>query len=169
MKRITIAAMLLLSLLTVKSFAQDAAPIPATYTLQAKEDYAKYAPDFVKTVDWLQKASWNQDISVRKPANAFVMKWVIGAPDMTISIDEATAKLGEKNSELLLIYVGNYAKYAIENKGYTDKYAPVVAGLRAAIAKYQAETAKVKDPFIEKLADTDKDGKLEDWAKSNIK
>lgn len=168
MKKAAIAALLLLSLLSVKSFAQDS-PVPKNYSLKAKEDYAPYEADVIKTVDWLQKASWSEPVDVRKPSNSFVIDWISGSPNISLAVGEGVMKLAGKNPEMLVIYMGNYAKYALQHKDETSALAPTVAAIRAVIAKYQMEPTHVKDSHIEKLAQLDKDGKLEAWVKTDFK
>jgi hypothetical protein len=151
----------------IKASAQNS-PVPDGYSLKAKEDYAKYEPDFVKTVDWLQQASWNEPVDNRKPANAFVIAWISGSPTINVAIGEALMKLTNKNPELLVIYMGQNAKYSIQHKDNPSADAANIAAVRAMVEKYTAETARKKDSAMEKLSDLDKDGKLDDWVKTNF-
>src|SRR5947209_3742656 len=102
--------------LCFKANAQSAAPVPENYLLNARGDYTRYQGDLIKTIDWLQNASWSEPIDNRKPANAFLIAWVSGSPDVTISIDHHLIKLMDKNPELMVIYMGGFTKYALQHK-----------------------------------------------------
>src|ERR1700679_3255172 len=84
--------------------------VPKNYTLKTKDDYAKYEPEVIHTVDWLQQASWDEPIEKRKEANAFLMAWLTGSPNVSISIGKPLMDLVDKNKELLIIFMGGYAK-----------------------------------------------------------
>ena len=167
MKRTLFALLFCLIAFSFKSTAQNA-PVPENYVLKAKTDYAKYQDDIIKTVDWLQNASWNDSPESRKPANAFVVNWITGSPDVTITLGSALIKYTDKNPELLVIYMGNYAKYAIQHKADFNKTQADLAAIKALIEKYNKETTHKKDKGIEKLAQLDQDSKLEDWIKSDL-
>ncbi len=68
MKRTLFALLFSLIAFSFKSTAQNA-PVPENYVLKAKTDYAKYQDDIIKTVDWLQNASWNDSPESRKAGN----------------------------------------------------------------------------------------------------
>jgi len=146
----------------------QSSPVPENYILKAKDDYAKYQDDVIKTVDWLQNASWAESPESRKPANAFIVSWITGSPDVTVTLGSALIKYTDKNPELLVIYLGNYAKYAIQHKGDFNKTQADLAAIKALIEKYSKETNHKKDKGIEKLAQLDQDGKLEDWIRSDL-
>ena len=139
MKRIFFALLFCLIVFSFKSTAQNA-PVPENYVLKES----------------------------RKPANAFVVNWIPGSPDVTVTLGSALIKYTDKNPELLVIYLGNYAKYAIQHKADFNKTQADLAAVKALIDKYNKETTHKRDKGIEKLAQIDQDGKLEDWIKSDL-
>lgn len=167
MKRTFFALLFCCVLFGYNAHAQSS-PVPENYVLKSKDDYAKYQDDIVKTVDWLQNASWNDSPENRKPANAFIVNWITGSPDVTVTLGSALIKYTDKNPELLVIYLGNYAKYAIQHKADFNKTQADLAAIKALIDKYNKETTHKKDKGIEKLAQLDQDGKLEDWIRSDL-
>ena len=85
MKKIYLSAILLLLVSYFKASAQTY-EVPKDYTLKAKEDYAKYEDDIIKTIDWLQQTSWNEQTDKRKEANAFLVAWLTGSPNVSIDV-----------------------------------------------------------------------------------
>ncbi len=67
-----------------------------------------------------------------------------------------------------MIFMGGYTKYALQHKSDFNKDQANVAGLKAMIDKYTNDTARKKDSAMEKLIKMDKDGKLEDWTKTDF-
>jgi hypothetical protein len=142
--------------------------VPKDYTLKAKEDYSRYEADVIATVDWLQKTSWDDEQAKRTEANAFLMAWLTGSPTVTITIGAPLMKLVDKNPDLLMIFMGGYTKYALQHKDSPNANADNVAGLKALIAKYQAEKNHKRNSSVEKLIKVDQDGKLENWAATDF-
>ena len=138
--------------------------VPKDYTLKTKDDYPKYDADVIATVDWLQQTSWDDEQAKRKEANRFLMEWLTGSPTVSIAVGSPLIKLADKNPELLMTFMGGYTKYALQHKDSPTLNAENVAGLRALIAKYQAEKNHKKNAAVEKLIKIDADGKLEEWA-----
>lgn len=166
MKKSFLALVVCLLAISFTASAQTS-PVPEHYAFSAKEDYAKYNDDIIKTIDWLQQSPWSQPLDNRKPANAFLMAWLTGTPDVSISIGSALTKLTNKNPELLIIFMGGYTKYALQHKSDFSKDKANVAGLRAMIDKYTNDPARKKDSAMEKLIKTDKDGGLDEWVKTD--
>ncbi|MGZ3753174.1 MAG: hypothetical protein ACXVAU_17960, partial [Mucilaginibacter sp.] len=138
------------------------------YVLKAKEDYPKYEEDVIKTVDWLQQTPWTEQADKRKEANAFFVAWITGSPNVSISIGSPLIKFTEKNSQLLIAFMGAYTKYALQHKSDLDKDLANATALRALMDKYTSEQDHVKDNAVEKLIKVEKDGKLADWIKTNF-
>jgi len=168
MKKIVLFAVLLMTFAIFKATAQTF-PVPENYSLKAKEDYSKYEADVIKTVDWLQNATSSEDKDKLMAANRFLVAWISGSSDVTISISSALADISDKNPSYLMIYMGGYAKYVLQHKDDKNTLNAKVAGLRQVISKYISDTDHVKNSPVEKLASLDKKGKLENWAASNLK
>ena len=167
MKSFVIIFALIMSFLSFESKAQSY-PVPENYTLKAKEDYAKYEPDIIKTIDWLQQTPWG-DQPERKKANAFVVAWLTGSPAVSLTINsDILMQYCNKNGELLMSYIGGYVKYALQHKSDFTVIQGDVEGVKAMIEKYNSDPGRIKDDKMEKLTKIDKDGKLEAWVKSDF-
>src|ERR1700742_2224309 len=103
MKLPVIIFVMFLAFLSLDSKAQSY-PVPENYTLKVKEDYAKYESDIIKTIDWLQQTPWSEQPE-RKKANAFVLAWLTGSPDVNLTINsDILMQYCNKNGELLMTY-----------------------------------------------------------------
>ncbi len=143
-------------------------PVPEHIAFNSKGDYAKYNNDIVKTIDWLQKTSWAEQLDKRKKAKFFLIAWQTGNPHVSILIRSPLLNLAYNNRELLISFMGGYDKYSIQHKSDFNKDQANIAGLRAMIDKYTNDPARKKDSAMEKLVKMDKDGKLEEWAKTDF-
>jgi len=162
------ALFILLLLITgLKASAQDF-PVPQGYSLKAKEDYAQYEPNIIASADWLQKTPWTDDPNRRKEVTTFLIAWLTGSPTVNIEINGEVAKLIDKNIDLIAIYMGNYAKYALQHKDNFDKNQANATALRAMIDKYNNEPTHVKNDEMEHIIQLNKDGKLDDWIKTDF-
>ena len=161
--------LIIVSLIALTRFAiAQTYEVPKDYQLKVKEDYAKYEPQVISTVDWLQQTSWDDDQDKRKDANAFLMAWITGSPNVTITIGSPLMKLVNKNPDLLMTFMGGYTKYALQHKDAPDVHAANVAGLKALLSKYQSDKNHKKDSAVEKLIKVDQDGKLDEWAATDF-
>ena len=149
--------------ITTNVFAQTY-EVPKGYVLKAKEDYAKYEQDVINTVDWLQQTPWGEQDDKRKDANTFLIAWITGSPNVSITVGKSLLKLSDKNKDRMLTFMGGYTKYALQHKDTPNNNLANAAGLRELIAKYQMEKNHVKDKAVEKLIQIDSDGKLDAWA-----
>ncbi len=165
MKKISIT--LILTVLSITLFAQNF-EIPANYNLEKPEDYAKYENDVVNCIDWLMEAPVNEQAAKRKEANAFLLKWLSGSPDVHIEINPQIVTFMESEPELLMIFMSGWAKYSIENKDPKNKVAGNMAGIEAVIKYYTKNKAylkKIKE--VEKYIKMKEKGKLEEHVKKN--
>lgn len=162
MKKIHLFSILFIAVIS-KATAQSY-EVPKDYVLKTKEDYSKYENDIINTVDWLQQTPWGEQYEKRKEANAFLIAWITGSPNVSISVAAPLMKLVDKNKDLLIAFMAGYTKYALQHKDAPNNNLANAAGLRELITKYQMEKSHVKDKNVEKLIQLDKDGKLDTWA-----
>ena len=142
--------------------------LPENYVLKAKDDYAKYEPDVIKTADWLQKTPLAEDANKRRAANKFIMDWVSGSPNVTVSVGKKLLDMTDKNPDFMYLYFGLFAKYSLEHKEGLDKNKADLEVLTALITKYKTDPAIVKDSDLEKLVKLQQQGKLETWIASDF-
>ena len=142
--------------------------VPIAYSLKTKGDFEFYEPKVLETIDWLQKIPFYDQHQKRLAANRFLVIWATGSPSVSVDIGQPVLKFTEKNKEMLIIYTGGYIKYALLHKTSFDKTQATIEGLRAIANKYQVEPDRIKDTNIEMLVNLDKNGKLDDWVKTDF-
>lgn len=158
---------LVLSIFTIALFAQTF-EVPTDCKLEKAEDYAKYEKDVLSCIDWLAQTPVNEQSAKRKEANAFLLKWLTGSPDVHIDIKPGIVTFMDSSPELLMIFMGGWAKYSIEKEEPKNNVAGSMAGIEAVISFYQSNKAYLKkSKEVEKYIKMKEKGKLEDYVKKN--
>ena len=145
--------------------------IPDNVKLEVTEDYVKHEQRIVECINWLENTPISDDADKRLLANAYLMKWATGTPTVTIEMQAFQIDLAKKNSELLIIFMGGWIKYAIENPTDKDNIeAANIAGINSIVKVYTANKGKglKKDKRIEKLIKMDA-SQLQEWVTEQIK
>jgi hypothetical protein len=164
MKQLFFASLLLLSI-TAK--AQTAPAVPALPS--TKEEFIKSEKDFLAVVTWLGSTPLGTETDNRKLLNVWTMTWLTNSPTVTVSVRASILKLFDKNPDLMMVYMGGYARYCLENNYSNDELKSNVAGIKAAIACYNLGGEVKKDKSLIKVIETDKEGKLEEWVTDAMK
>lgn len=160
MKKILFLSIFSLSFLFLQ--AQDF-QLPEDYTLEEKEDYSKYEADVLKAIDWLKDNPVNEDKAYRKKVNAFVLKWAMGSPTVSIMIRPNVVPYSD-NSDLLLTFLGGWVKYSIENNHSKDDDACAYAGTLHVLEFYKKNKKEIgKQKDLEKFIKKESKGKLEKY------
>lgn len=166
MRLTSIILIAFLSLLTFQSIAQNYT-VPKGYTLEEKEDYVDYEEEVLEGITWLENTPVNQNEQKRQEASKFLLQWMMGAPNVSIGIDETVTGLSNKNPNLLLSFMGGWTKFALENPEEKDNAARgYLAGIQSVIKVYQLNVGKgmKKDKKVEELIKLQKKGELKAWA-----
>lgn len=141
--------------------------LPKNYELQKGSDYTAYEKDFISAIDWLVSTSPDQQREKRKEVSGFAMQWMMGSPDLTISLSTDIATFTD-NGDCLMAFMGGWAKYAIETKD-ASALKGNLAGLETVFTfyeKYKNATGKI--PAVEKLLKIKNKGQLEEFVKSKL-
>jgi hypothetical protein len=135
-----------------------------------KKDYAKYNQNIIACVNWLENTPLDQEPEKRTEANAFLIKWLSGTPDVAVSLNsEIVTKYTDKNPQLLVLFLGGWSRYALQNNYSKDELKGYYAGFKTMILVYRKGVAIKKEKALEHLVKVYDEGKLEDWIKDNIK
>lgn len=162
----TLAITLILSFVTLGLFSQEF-EVPKNYKLKKAADFDKYEKDFIKTVDWLMETPINKFGTKRKQAGAFVLAWVSGSPKVSIEIRQEIVTFMD-SPDLLIIFMGAWAKNSLETGVFDDKYQGSLAGINAVIDFYTKNLEFMKkDKNIEKYIKMKNKGTLEAYIKKN--
>jgi hypothetical protein len=154
-------------LISFPSFSQNF-DVPKDVHLETKEDYAQYEGDIIKAVDWLIKTPVGSEKDKRLKVNAFLLQWLTGSPNVMIEITQEIATFMDC-SDCLMIFMGGWAKYSLENNDYADKIKGNLAGIESVIEFYNSNKGILgKNNAIEKYAKLKNKGKLEKHIQSKI-
>jgi hypothetical protein len=146
--------------------AQDYTP-PENVKLEKPEDYAKYEPEVIKCIQYLEKAPLN-NLNKRKDANIFFMKWITGSPNVNIDILPYLMDLVNENKDFIITFMGGWTKYALDSSDFKNKVNGHLAGLQAIIRVYKENEGAKSDDAVDELVAIEKEGKLEKWLREKL-
>lgn len=163
----TITLTLILTIISIGLYSQDF-EVPKNYKLDKAEDYAPYEQDVIKCFDWLMKTSINEQTAKRKEANAFLLKWLSGSPNVSIEIKQEIVTFMGTSPDLLMIFMGGWAKYSLESKDFKNKIAGSMAGIESVIEFYtKNKDFMTKDKNVEKYIKMKDKGTLKAYIEKN--
>lgn len=137
--------------------------VPKNYKLENKESYKTYEPQIKETIDWLLQTPLGKDANKRQEANAFLMAWLTGTPDVHLKIDaDFMMNFIKINPELVMPFTAGWTKYSLENDYSEDVVQGTKAGVETVITFYRKNRGYLKkDGNIEKYEKLMEKGKLE--------
>ena len=155
-------------LVSTTAFSQEF-HVPDNYSFETAEDYKPYEKDVLNCVDWLIEMPMFQNPAKRKEASAFLLKWLMGSPYVHIEINPEIVTFAGSSPELLLAFMGGWAKYSIESENFDDKAGGNLAGLESVIEFYETNKGVLpKDKGVEKYAKMKKKGTLKQYVEKTI-
>ena len=159
---------LLIALITIafNSFSQEEKLLNTVPT--SPEGFKSSEARFINTVNWLENTPLEKDDDKRKKESALVLAWITNSPTVTIEVHSNIINSFDKNGDLLLVYMGGWAKYSLENSYSEDKIKGNLAGIRSAIKLYKLGGDIKKDKLMEKLISLDEKNELEGWIKEQL-
>ncbi len=138
------------------------------YQLKTKEDYAKYEQDVINGYNWLMDNPINLEATKRKEVNAFLIQWMTGSPNVSIKLSEKIVTYLDCE-ECLIMFMGGWAKYALESKDFKNKVKGNLAGTESVIKFYLLNKKSLgQNKAIEKFVKLKEEKKLEEYIKSHI-
>src|SRR5262249_53481636 len=100
---------------------------------------------------------------------ANLIAWVTNSPTVTVTFNSNVMPFTEKNNVLLVVFLGGWTKYALQNSYSKDEAKGSVAGLKSVIKFYQGNNKSLtKDEQMEKLIELDTNNKLEAWVTEQL-
>lgn len=142
--------------------------IPDPVHLNEAEDYAQYEEDVVACANWLLSTPLNQEAQKRRESNAFLLKWLMGSPSVTIELNPRVVTFMESSPELLIIFMAGWANYVLTTSEFDNKLKGNLAGLEFVMQFYQANGAMLDDKHVEKYIRLHQKGKLKAYLKRHI-
>lgn len=150
---------------SVNCFAQDGVltSLPTT-----KEEFVQSEPAVIATINWLEQTPLDQEADQRKLQNALLIGWITNSPTVSLTLDQKLTPFIKKNEQLLILFIGGYTRYCLQNNYSKDEVQCNLAGIRSAMAVYKKGVAVKKDKEMEKLIALEEKGELEGWVKENV-
>lgn len=163
MKKHVLTTLLLTIVFNVLSFE-----VPKDYKLENKEDYLPLETDVVNAINWLSETPTDEQEGKRMDVNRFVLQWIVGSPYVHIEIKQEIFTFSDAAPDLLIIFLGGWAKYSIETKDYDNKIEGSLAGINAVIDFYTKNKKSLpKSKEIEDYIKMKEDGTLKEYVEKN--
>jgi hypothetical protein len=136
--------------------------VPRHIELEEDEDYADYEEDIVECVNWLINTPFKKSDKKRSEAMAFLVQWVEGAPNVMVSLNSDILTFVNTESEALIVFMGAWAVYSIENDAKDDVLNNTMAALDGVMKYYENNSGVlIKDKNIEKYIKLRNEKKLQ--------
>lgn len=135
---------------------------------ETKEEFVASEKKVIATINWLEDTPLDQDAEKRKIQYALLVAWLTNSPTVTIEVNSNILTFVKKNSDLLIIFMGGWAKYCLENNYSIDKVKANIAGIKSAIKVYKKDIGIKKDKAMEKIIELDDKGELETWVTEQL-
>ena len=165
MKTITLS--LVLVAISFSLYAQDF-EVPENFNPEKAEDYAPYEQEVIKCFDWLMSTPLNENPAKRTEVNGFLLKWLTGSPTVHLEIKQEIVTFMGTSPDLLMIFLGGWAKFSLESKEFDDNIAGSLAGIESVIAFYvKNKDLLPKDKHIEKYIKLKNKGTLKNYIEKN--
>jgi hypothetical protein len=133
-------------------------PLPTT-----KEEFTASEPRVINTVNYLETTPIDKQGDAWRAQAVLLMAWLTNSPEVTIEVNAETATFIKKNPELLMIFMGGWTRYVLQNGYSRDKVQGNVAGIKSAIKVCKLGNGLKKDKEMDKLIKLDDAGGLEAW------
>lgn len=164
---LTLCMTIMFSIFSILIFAQGF-EVPS-YELKKVEDYARYEQDVIECVNWLLLTSVEIHPEKRKEASAFLLAWLSGSPNVQIEIKPEIVNFMGSSPDLLLIFMGGWAKHTLHTKDFDNKIAGSLAGIESVISFYTKNIDEIKkDKNVEKYKKMKEKGKLSSFIEKNV-
>jgi len=168
MKSRLITGLVILLLLLCGRVSAQQFEVPAVQIYNKGEDYKEYESKILECINWLEQTPLGEQEEKRQKANAFLLKWIEGSPDVTITVFGNVIKWADKNPDLLVLFMAGWTKYSIGHSYTRDSVKGSVAGLQAVIEYCKKGNGVKKNSELAKVFKADEQGKLEEWVKEAI-
>jgi hypothetical protein len=142
--------------------------ISDTIKWETAQDYNRDRDLIVKCLKWLCTAPMGQDVIYRSEANAFVLRWLAGSPDVIIDIDEAIFDFTEENDEILFSVIHAMALTTMTKKKDMDKEKLAVETMRIVCELVDSSEKYSADKKMKAVLKAYRRDKLEDYVRERM-
>ena len=148
--------------IAISSFAQSSY---SNIKLEEKEDYKIAESTVLKASEYLFTTKYDKEDLERLYAIEFIMKWMNGTPDFNFELNEKFTKPFLHETDLLGLYMGALAKFAIEHKDQAKDATTLNLNAVKIIIGYSSKPANnlKQTGELKKMAAALKKGELEKY------
>ena len=148
--------------IAISSFAQSSY---SNIKLEEKEDYKIAEATVLKASEYLFTTKYDKEDLERLYAIEFIMKWMNGTPDFSFELNEKFTKPFLHETDLLGLYMGALAKFAIEHKDQAKDATTVNLNAVKIIIGYSSKPSNnlKQTGELKKMAAALKKGELEKY------
>lgn len=139
--------------------------IPSAYSWSADEDYSKDEDLIKKTIKWLCVTPLGVDVQQRSLANAYVMEWLAGAPQIKINITTAHLPFYEAHPDLLFPFLHGIALFKMNKPGITDQLTLYTEGMDVVASLTQQSKELSKSKVLKPLLKAYKKKRMKEYVK----
>lgn len=138
------------------------------YQLKDSADYSRYEEDVLNCIQWLKANAPDKYTQKRDKAKAFLLTWIMGSPNVTITLDSKITTFS-KSPELFLLFMAGWTQYSLETRNYDDAVNGALKGIMVVIDYYEQYKDKLgKNKGVEKYIKMKSEGTLENYVRENI-
>lgn len=148
---------------TQKLFGQELLSTSPT----TKEEFVASEKSVIATIDWLEITPFDIEKEKRNVQKALLVGWITNSPTVTLEINASVLTFTKKNPDLMVIFMGGWTKFCLQNNYSSDNVKGSLAGIKSAIKVYKNLSLK-KDKEMERLIELNDKGELENWVKSKM-
>ena len=148
---------------TEKVIGQDLLDVLPT----TKEEFVVSEKKILATIDWLENTPFDKEENKRATQKTILVAWITNSPTVTLEINAGVLTFTKKNPDLMIMFMGGWTRYCLQNNYSTDMINGSLAGIKSAIKVYKNLSLK-KDKEMDKLIELDDKGELENWVKSKL-
>ncbi len=96
-------------------------PVPDSSKWMVAKDYGQSRDSVEKLISWLCRTPFGANVRERSEANACVLIWLAGTPELRMEIDTRMIPFVEVNEELLYSFIHGWANYALSHPREKDR------------------------------------------------
>jgi hypothetical protein len=142
--------------------------ISDTIKWETAADYDRDRELIIKCLKWLCTAPMGQDVIYRSEANAFVLRWLSGSPDVLVEIDEAVFDFTEGNDEILFSVIHAMALTTMTKKKEMDKEKLAVETMRIVCELVDSSEKYSADKKMKAVLKAYRKDKLEEYVRERM-
>jgi hypothetical protein len=133
-------------------------PLPTT-----KEEFIASEPRVINTVNYLETTPIDKQGDAWRIQATLLVAWLTKSPEVTIDINSNIVSFAQKNPELMMVFMGGWARYILQNNYSKDVIQGNLAGIKSAIKVYKLGNGLKRDKEMDRLVKLDDSGGLEAW------